>query len=60
MVMPEVPARLTEPLEAPTLRESTHRGLLDLVSDYESLRREANADRRAIAEILEHDPDTAP
>ena len=39
---------------------ATHnRGLLDLLADYEALRRRANADRAAVSEILEHDPEPA-
>lgn len=37
---------------------ATHnRGLLDLLADYEALRRRANADRAAVVEIMASDSD---
>lgn len=58
---PEVPAIMLTPLEAPTARVASNRDLLQLLADYEALRRRANADRAGIAEIMrrmeEHDSD---
>ncbi|SHK68987.1 hypothetical protein SAMN05192556_104276, partial [Halomonas caseinilytica] len=52
----EVPPHLVEPLPAPSRAEMTHnRDLLQLLADYESLRRRANADRAAVVEILSND-----
>lgn len=56
IVTPEVPPHLVEPLPAPSRAEMTHnRDLLQLLADYESLRRRANADRAAVVEILSND-----
>ncbi|WP_167112612.1 hypothetical protein [Billgrantia bachuensis] len=52
---PEIPARLTDPLPPPARQGATHRGVLELLAEYESLRRRANADRAAIVEIMSHD-----
>lgn len=60
MLTPQVPPRLLTPLPAPTLKIETPRGVLELLADYEALRRRANADRNAVAEILSHDPEPAP
>ena len=60
MLTPQVPPRLLTPLPAPTLKIDTPRGVLELLADYEALRRRANADRAAVAEILSHDPEPAP
>ncbi|WP_311949264.1 hypothetical protein [Halomonas piscis] len=39
------------PLRAPNVEVNKVRGLLDLMADYEALRRRANADRAAVVEI---------
>ncbi|WP_425411311.1 hypothetical protein [Kushneria aurantia] len=51
-----MPAYLTTPLPAPTRTASSNRDLLDLLADYESLRRRANADRLAVERIIRHEP----
>lgn len=50
--VPEVPSFLTRPLPAPTRQVTHNRDLLQLLADYESLRRRANADREAVADLL--------
>lgn len=55
LVTPMVPPHLTAPLQAPGGRVITHRDLLELLADYEALRRRANADRAAVVEILASD-----
>ena len=50
--MPEVPAHLVTPLSEPERRISRNRDLLQLLADYESLRRRANADRAAVHELF--------
>lgn len=52
VVMPEVPAHLVTPLSEPERRVSHNRDLLQLLADYESLRRRANADRAAVHELF--------
>lgn len=49
---PTVPAQLTQPLKAPSVELTKQRGLLDLLADYEALRRRANADRAAVSSII--------
>lgn len=49
---PAVPAYLTAPLPAPPVELSRQRDLLDILADYEALRRRANADRAAVVEIM--------
>lgn len=49
---PEVPAHLTDELPAPERKLTSQRGLLLLLSEYEALRRKANADRVAVVEII--------
>lgn len=53
MVSPDVPSHLLSPLPVPTRNVTRNRDLLQLLADYESLRRRANADRAAVAGILE-------
>ncbi len=55
LVTPMVPLHLTAPLQAPGGRVINHRDLLELLADYEALRRRANADRQAVVEILAND-----
>lgn len=55
LVTPMVPAHLTAPLQAPVGRVIVQRDLLELLADYEALRRRANADRAAVVEILAND-----
>ena len=55
LVTPMVPPNLTHPLPPPRASVTTHRGLLELLADYEKLRRRANADRAAVVEILAND-----
>ncbi|MBS4154945.1 hypothetical protein IZU87_14025 [Cobetia sp. MC34] len=50
---PEVPSYLLNPLPAPDRPVASNRDLLSLLADYESQRRRFNADRTAIASILE-------
>ncbi|WP_442906224.1 hypothetical protein [Halomonas sp. GT] len=50
--MPEVPAHLVTPLSEPQRRVSHNRDLLQLLADYESLRRRANADRASVYQLL--------
>lgn len=52
IVTPEVPAHLVTPLSEPLRRVSHNRDLLQLLADYESLRRRANADRAAVYELF--------
>src|SRR5690554_4752706 len=56
---PTIPPHLTSELPPPPVMATHNRGLLDLLADYEALRRRANADRAAVSEILEHDPEPA-
>lgn len=49
---PNVPPYLLKPLPAPNASVQTNRSLLDLLSDYEALRRRANADREAVMGIV--------
>lgn len=55
LVTPEIPDHLTAPLPAPAGELHTNRDLLELLIDYEALRRRANADRNAIRHALEFD-----
>ena len=57
LVTPMVPPHLTTPLQAPGGRVVNQRDLLELLADYEALRRTANADRAAVVEILANDAD---
>ena len=50
--MPEVPAHLVMPLAEPQRRVAHNRDLLQLLADYESLRRRANADRASVYQLL--------
>lgn len=50
---PTVPAHLTSELPAPTLILNSNRGLLLLLAEYEALRRRFNADRAAVADIIQ-------
>src|SRR5690554_3242516 len=43
LVMPDVPPFLLTPLQAPSRQVTHNRDLLQLLADYESLRRRANA-----------------
>ncbi|QFU01261.1 hypothetical protein FIU83_06375 [Halomonas sp. THAF5a] len=52
-MVPEVPSFLVRPLPAPTRQVTRNRDLLQLLADYESLRRRANADRAAVADLLD-------
>lgn len=52
LMCPVMPSYLTDPLPAPSLQATKGRGLLDLLADYESLRRRANADRATVASQL--------
>ncbi|MHB0774290.1 hypothetical protein [Halomonas sp. WWR20] len=52
ILTPDVPGYLLSPLPAPQADIDTNRDVLDLLADYEALRRRANADRVGIAEIL--------
>lgn len=52
IVTPDVPPHLVTPLSEPQRRVSHNRDLLQLLADYESLRRRANADRAAIHELF--------
>ncbi|SDL78026.1 hypothetical protein SAMN05661010_02530 [Modicisalibacter muralis] len=56
MLVPTVPEHLIAPLPAPASVDDIHanRDLLELLADYEALRRRFNADRVGIAEILQH------
>ncbi len=55
LVTPEIPDHLTTPLPGPVGELRNNRHLLDLLLDYEALRRRANADRAAIRHALEFD-----
>lgn len=55
LVTPLVPPSLTAALPAPGGRVIVRRDLLELLADYEALRRRANADRAAVVEILATD-----
>ncbi len=46
-----IPPYLTEPLAVPRSSSVHNRGLLELLADYESLRRRANADRAAVQQL---------
>lgn len=59
VVTPTVPPHLLTPLPAPERAIKRNRGLLQLLADYESLRRRANADRVAVSELLEAAGDRA-
>lgn len=52
LATPKVPSHLLTPLPAPARSVSHNRDLLQLLADYESLRRRANADREAVADLL--------
>ena len=52
IVTPDVPPLLVTPLSEPARRVSHNRDLLQLLADYESLRRRANADRAAVYELF--------
>lgn len=49
---PDVPPYLLKPLPAPDTVVKTNRDLVDLLSDYEAIRRKANADRMAVSIIV--------
>jgi len=49
---PTIPAHLTSELPPPPVMATHNRGLLDLLADYEQLRRRANADRAAVEQIM--------
>lgn len=49
---PEVPGYLLKPLPEPKRRIESNRDLLQLLADYESLRKRANADRAVIYQLL--------
>lgn len=59
VVTPTLPPHLLTPLTAPDRSVQHNRGLLQLLADYESLRRRANADRAAVSELLEAAGDRA-
>lgn len=59
VLTPTVPSYLLKPLPAPARQVSHNRDLLQLLADYESLRRRANADRSAVAGILESGRESA-
>lgn len=50
---PDVPSYLLNRLPAPDRQVASNRDLLSLLADYESQRRRFNADRTAMASILE-------
>lgn len=50
---PTVPSHLTSELPAPERLLSSQRGLLLLLAEYEALRRRFNADRAAVADIIQ-------
>ncbi|WP_139172505.1 Rz1-like lysis system protein LysC [Onishia taeanensis] len=52
VVTAEVPSYLLHPLPAPPVQVKHNRDLLQLLADYESLRRRANADRAAVVDLL--------
>ncbi|AZM96080.1 hypothetical protein EI420_10465 [Vreelandella venusta] len=52
LVTPELPRHLVTPLSEPQRRVSHNRDLLQLLADYESLRRRANADRASVYQLL--------
>ncbi|WKD26600.1 hypothetical protein NDQ72_10990 [Halomonas sp. KG2] len=47
-----MPPHLVTPLSEPQRRVSHNRDLLQLLADYESLRRRANADRASVYQLL--------
>ncbi|SDF72510.1 hypothetical protein SAMN05216571_101399 [Onishia taeanensis] len=53
IMKPELPAHLTDPLGRPERPVAQNRDLLQLLADYEELRRRANADRSAVVEIID-------
>ena len=55
IVTSDLPSHLTDPLGRPEQELTHNRDLLELLADYEALRRRANADRAAVVEILSHD-----
>lgn len=52
IVTPELPAHLVTPLAEPRRRLLHNRDLLQLLADYESLRRRANTDRAAVYQLM--------
>lgn len=50
---PEVPGYLLKPLPEPKRRIESNRDLLQLLADYESLRKRANADRETVSQHLQ-------
>ncbi|WP_447956517.1 hypothetical protein [Vreelandella sp. EE7] len=52
VITPNVPAHLLTPLAEPRRAVQRNRDLLQLLADYESLRRRANADRVAVHQLL--------
>lgn len=52
MMVPDVPKHLLTPLAEPRRAVHRNRDLLQLLADYESLRRRANADRAAVDALL--------
>ncbi|TFH84721.1 hypothetical protein EQG41_20935 [Billgrantia azerbaijanica] len=51
----QIPLHLVAPLPAPKREVQRNLDMLQLLADYDSLRRRANADRAAIVEIMAHD-----
>lgn len=49
---PTIPPHLTSELPPPPVMATHNRGLLDLLANYEQLRRRANADRAAVEQIM--------
>lgn len=49
---PEVPGYLLKPLPEPKRRIESNRDLLQLLADYESLRKRANADRKSLEALF--------
>lgn len=52
ILSPTVPEYLLLPQPAPARSVTDNRSLLDLLADYEALRRRSNADRAAVSTIL--------
>lgn len=55
VMAPDVPSHLTDPLQRPEKALTHNRDLLELLAEYEALRRRANADRAAVVEIMAND-----
>ncbi len=56
LMCPILPEYLTDPLPAPARSVTDSRDLLDLLADYEFLRRRANADRAVVASQSRQEP----